>query len=244
MMKYTGIKEGELLVCLGGGYFGAKAARLGKECKARTMVIDKNPDCAAREIVDIVLTKQGTIEAGQVSLIVGDAMEILFSILEREVPQWIIPAVPGHSLGKLVKSWLTAKGLKVVSDGGLLTEVLAGLPHRLVLSADEKSGILVTSYMAQGMNCKTNCSQPRICPVTKVKKPAPMYELLEYSVTEAVDCYKIFISRQFDGVGGVPGAAVKKTSKYLASLNPPYTLAIGTSCGCHGILSLFKVKGN
>ena len=244
MVKHTVIKEGKLLVCLGGGYFGAKAARLGKECRARTIMIDTNPDCAAREIVDIVLTEQGIIEAGQVSLIVGDAMEILFSILEGEVPQWIIPAVPGHSLGKLVKSWLTAKGLKVASDGGLLSEVLAGLPHRLVLSADEKSGILVTSYMAEGMKCEAGCSQLGICPVTKRKRPAPMYALLEFSASEAVDCYKIFVSRQFDGVGGVPGAVVKKTLKYLASLTPPYSLAIGTSCRCHGILSLFKVEGN
>jgi hypothetical protein len=243
-VKHTTIKQGELLVCLGGGYFGAKAAELGKECKARTMVIDTNPDCAAREIVDVVLTGQETIEAGQVSLVVGDAMEILFSILEGEVPQWIIPAIPGHSLGKLVKSWLTTKGLKVASAGGLLTEVLAGLPHRLVLSADEKSGILVTSYMAEGMKCEANCSQPKICTVTKRKRPAAMYELLEFSAAEAVDYYKIFISRQFDGVGGVPGAAVKKTLKYLASLTPPYSLAIGTSCRCHGILSLFKVEGN
>ncbi len=244
MVKNSVIKEGELLVCLGGGYFGAKAARLGKECKARTMIIDTNPDCTAREIVDIVLTEQGTIEAGQVSLIVGDAMQILFSILEGEVPRWIIPAVPGHSLGKLVKSWLMAKGLKVDSGGGLLTEVLAGLPHRLVLSTDEKSGILVTSYMAEGSRCKEGCSQLGVCPVTKRKKPAPMYELLEFSASEVVDCYKIFVSRQFDGVGGVLGAVVKKTLKYLASLNPPYTLAIGTSCRCHGILSLFKVEGN
>ncbi len=243
-MKHTIIKEGELLVCLGGGYFGAKAAKLGKECKARTMIIDTNPDCAARGIVDVVLTGQETIEAGQVSLIVGDAMEILFSILEGEVPQWIIPAVPGHSLGKLVKSWLMAKGLKVARGGGLLTEVQAGLPHRLVLSADEKSGILVTSYMAEGMECEAGCSQLRICPVTKRKKPAAMYELLEFSASEAVDRYKIFVSRQFDGVGGVPGAVVKKTLKYLASLTPPYSLAIGTSCRCHGILSLFKVEGN
>ncbi len=243
-MKHAVIKEGDLLVCLGGGYFGAKAARLGKECKARTLIIDTNPDCAAREIVDVVLTGQGTIKAGQVSLIVGDAMEILLGILEGEVPQWIIPAVPGHSLGKFVNSWLRAKGLKVASGGDLLTEVLAGLPNRLVLSADEKSGIIISSYMAKGLRCKTDCSQLKICPVTKRQKPAPMYELLEFSASEAVDCYKIFVSRQFDGAGGVPGAEVKKTLKYLASLTPPYSLAIGVSCRCHGILSLFKVEGN
>lgn len=243
-MKHAVIKEGDLLVCLGGGYFGAKAARLGKKCKARTLIIDTNPDCAAREIVDVVLTGQGTIKAGQVSLIVGDAMEILSGILEGEVPQWIIPAVPGHSLGKFVSSWLRAKGLKVASGGGLLTEVLAGLPNRLVLSADEKSGIIISSYMAKGLRCKTNCSQLKICPVTKRQKPAPMYELLEFSVSEAVDYHKIFVSRQFDGVGGVPGAEVKKTLKHLASLTPPYSLAIGVSCRCHGILSLLKVEGN
>ncbi len=243
-MKRAVIKEGDLLVCLGGGYFGAKAARLGKECKARTLIIDTNPDCAAREIVDVVLTGQGTIKAGQVSLIIGDAMEILFGILEGEVPQWIIPAVPGHSLGKFVSSWLRAKGLKVASGGDLLTGVLAGLPHRLVLSADKKSGIIISSYMPKGLRCKTDCSQLRTCPVTKRRKPAPMYELLEFSASEAVDYYKIFISRQFDGVGGVWAAEVKRALKYLASLTPPYSLAIGVSCRCHGILSLLKVEGD
>ena len=137
-----------------------------------------------------------------------------------------------------------AKGLKVSSSGYLLSEVLDGLPHKLVLSTDEKSGILISSYMAKGLRCKEGCVQRRICPVTKIKKPAAMYELLEFSVAEAIDCYKIFISHQFDGVGGVPGEVVKKTLDYLASLAPPYTLAIGTSCRCHGILSLFKVEGN
>ena len=243
-MKHAVFKEGDLVVCLGGGYFGTKAARLGRECNARTLIIDTNPACAAREIADVVLTEPETIKAGQVSLIVGDAMEILFSILEGEVPQWIIPAVPGHSLGKFINSWLRAKGLKVASGGDLLTEVLAGLPRRLVLSADENSGIIISSYMAKELRCDTDCSQPRICPVTKHKKPAPMYELLEFSVSEAVDYYKIFVSHQFDGAGGVAGAEVKKTLKYLASLTPPYSLAIGVSCRCHGILSLLKVEGN
>ncbi|HEX74137.1 MAG TPA: hypothetical protein G4N93_03195 [Dehalococcoidia bacterium] len=243
-MKHPAIQEGGLLVCLGGGYFGAKAARLGRECKARTMIIDTNPDCAAREMVEVVLTEQEPIKAGQVALIVGDAMETLFNILKGEVPQWVIPAVPGHALGKLVKSWLMAKGLKVSSGGDLLSQVLDGLPHRLVLSTNEKSGILISSYMAEGLRCKEGCVQRRICPVTRIKKPAAMYELLEFSVAEAIDCYKIFISHQFDGVGGVPGEVIKETLYYVASLAPPYTLAIGTSCRCHGILSLFKVEEN
>jgi len=243
-VQHAVINEGDLLVCLGGGYFGAKAARLGKERKARTLIIDTNPDCAAREIVDVVLTGAGTIKEGQVSLIIGDAMEILFGILEGEAPQWVIPAVPGHSLGKFASSWLRAKGLKVASGGDLLTGVLAGLPNRLVLSADEKSGIIISSYMAKGLRCKTDCSQLRICPVTRRRKPAPMYELLKFSASEVVDYYKIFISRQFDGAGGVRGIEVKRALKYLASLTPPYSLAIGVACRCHGILSLLKVEGN
>ena len=244
MGEHAVFQKGDFLVCLGGGYFGTKAARLGRECKARTLIIDTNPDCTARKIADVVSTTQGTIKAGQVSLIVGDATESLSGILEEEVPQWIIPAAPGHSLGKFVNSWLRAKGLKVASGGDLLTEVLAGLPHRLVLSADEKSGIIISSYMAKELRCKTDCSQPRVCPVTKHKKPAPMYELLEFSVSDAVDYYNIFVSHHFDGAGGVRGTEVKKTLKYLASLTPPYSLAIGVSCRCHGILSLSKVDRN
>ena len=57
-----------------------------------------------------------------------------------------------------------------------------------------------------------------------------------------IEVLRIFLSRQFDGAGGVPGAEVKKALKYLASLTPPYSLAIGTSCHCHGILNLFKVE--
>ena len=241
-MGHAVVKAGDLLVCLGGGYFGTKAAKLGKECKARTLIIDTNPDCSAREIADAVVTKQETIKAGHVSLIVGDAMEILFAILEGEVPQWISPAAPGHSLGKLVKSWLMVNGLKVASGGDLLTEVLTGLPGRLVLNVDKRSGILISSYMANGLRCKTDCSQLGICPVTKCNIPAPMYKLLEFSAFESVDYYKIFVSYQFGGgAGGVPGSEVKMTLKYLTSLTPPYSLAIGISCGCHGIVSLFKV---
>ena len=242
MVKHAVIREGDLLVCLGGGYFGAKAARRGREGKARTLIIDTNPDCAAREIADVVLTAPGTVTKGQVSLITGDAMEILSRIMEGEVPQWIIPAVPGHSLGKFVSSWLRAKGLKVAGGGDLLTGVLAGLPPRLVLSADEKSGIIISSYMAKGLRCKEDCIQRRTCPVTKRRKPAPMYKLLEFSVSEVVDCYRIFVSHQFDGAGGVRGIEVKRALNYLAGLTPPYSLAIGVACQCHGILSLLKVE--
>ena len=242
MVKHAVIREGDLLVCLGGGYFGAKAARRGREGKARTLIIDTNPDCAAREIADVVLTAPGTVKRGQVSLITGDAMEILSRVLEGEVPQWIVPAVPGHSLGKFINSRLRARGLKVAGGGDLLTGVLAGLPSRLVLSADEKSGIIVSSYMAKGLSCKEDCPQFRICPVTGCRKPAPMYKLLEFAVSGVVDYYKIFTSYQFDGAGGIRGAEVIRALRYLASLTPSYSLAIGVACRCHGILSLLKVE--
>ena len=73
MGKHAVFQKGDFLVCLGGGYFGTKAARLGRKCKARTLIIDTNPDCAAREIADVVSTTQGAIKAGQVWLIIGDS---------------------------------------------------------------------------------------------------------------------------------------------------------------------------
>lgn len=240
-MQRNAIREGDFLVCLGGGYFGAKAARLARECKARTIIIDTGADCAAREVVDVVLTKPAPVEAGRVALIVGDAMGNLFHILKEEVPRWIIPAVPGHAMGRLVRDWLVVGGLRPASGGDLVDEVLSGLPRRLVLSADEESGVIKSSYMDEGKRCRAGCTEPRVCPVTGCRKPAPLYELLEFSVSRVVDCGKIFISRQFDGVGGIPGAEVKRALKHLAGLRPPYSLAVGTACGCHGAVSLFKV---
>ena len=69
-----------------------------------------------------------------------------------------------------------------------------------------------------------------------------MYELLEFSVCEVVDHYKIFVTKQLGGIGGIPGSEVKEALEYIYRLDPPYSLAIGTSCRCHGLVNFFEVR--
>ena len=237
-------KEGELVICLGGGYWGAKGARIAKDNKASAIVIDKDPDCAVREVADTIITEQdlAKLNIEGVVLYVGDAVEALLRVLKITTPAWIIPTTPGGFAGRLVERWLATKPVEVIGSGRLVTSALWGLPPKLVLSADRRSGTIISSYMPEGLKCKPDCSAPRKCPVTGRRKICPMYELLEFSVCEAVEHCKILATKQLGGIGGIPGSEVRAALEYIDKLAPPYSLAIGTSCRCHGLVNFFEVR--
>jgi hypothetical protein len=71
-----------------------------------------------------------------------------------------------------------------------------------------------------------------------------MYELLEFSICEVVEYYRIFVTRQLGGIGGIPGSEMREALEYIDKLAPPYSLVIGTSCRCHGIVNFFEVKAS
>jgi hypothetical protein len=237
------IREKDFIVCVGGGRWGAKAATLARKFEARAIVIDFNQNCLASKVVDTILTDKDAswTQFKGISLVVGNIEDILVDILRYESPQWIIPAVPGGIGGKLLEKWLTAREIKITKSGKLLRAILAGLPQKLLLSADEGSGTIISSYMPKGMWCKIPCSQPEICPVAGYKKIAPMYDLLEFSLAEIVDYYKIFVNHDLGGVGAIPGAEVKEWQEQIEKIKSPCSVAVGTSCKCHAIVNLFEV---
>ena len=69
-----------------------------------------------------------------------------------------------------------------------------------------------------------------------------MYELVEFSVCEVVNHYKIFATKQLGGIGGIPGSEIKEALEDVYKLHPPYSLAIGTACRCHGLVNFFEVR--
>ena len=240
----SALKQGELVVCLGGGDWGAKGARIAKNNKANAIVIDKDPDCVAREVADIVITEQDLrkLNIEGVAFYIGDAVKALIGILKVTTRAWIIPSIQGGFSGQLTERWLATKPVEVIRSGKLVNNALQGLPPKLVFSADRRSGTLITSYMPEGIQCKPDCSAPPKCPVTGWRRVGPMYELLEFSLCEVVDHYKIFITKQLGGIGGIPGSEVKEALEYIYKLDPPYSLAIGTSCRCHGLVDFFEVR--
>lgn len=236
------IGKGDLLVCAGGGRWGAKGAMIAKEVGARAVIIDLNQSCLASKVADVILAEKdiGETKIEGISLVIGEVADVLANILRNESPQWIIPAIAGGVAGKLIEKWLAMKQLKLTKSKFLVKRALAGLPHKLVLSED--SGTIISSYMPKGMWCEIPCSQPKICPVTGRKKVAPLYELLEFSFSEAVDHYKIFVSQDVGGVGAVSGADVKGWLEQVEKLKPPYSVAVAISCECHAHTDLFEVE--
>ena len=235
------IGKGDFLVCVGGGRWGVKGAMIAKEAGARAVVIDWNQSCPASNVVDAILTEKEMREAkieGTV-LVIGEMTDVLASVLKYRTPQWIIPAVPGGIAGKLTEKWLAVKQLKITKSKSLVKRALTGLPTKVVLS--KSSATVISSYMPKGMWCKIPCSQPETCPVTGRKKVSPMYDLLEFSLSEAVDHYRIFVSQDLGGVGAVSGAEVQGWLDYVGGLQPPYSLAVAISCGCHANTTLFEV---
>ena len=240
----SALKEKELVVCLGGGQWGCKAARIAKNYGAYAIVIDKDPDCQAREVADFVVAKQNLwkLDIEGVAFYAGDAVKALLEILKLTTPAWIIPAIRGGFSGQLTERWLATKPFEVIRSGTLVSSALWGLPPKLVFFADRRSGTIISSYMPDGIKCKSDCSAPKKCPVTGRRKISPMYELLEFSVCEVVEHYKIFVTKQLGGIGGIPGSEVKEALEYIDKLTPPYSLAIGTSCRCHGLVDFFEVR--
>jgi len=144
----------------------------------------------------------------------------------------------------LTEKWLVAKQFKVKRSASLAKKALTGLPERLVRRVDEDLGAIVASYMPKGTRCKVPCPHPENCPVTGRKRIVPMPQFLYFAASEAADYYKIFVIEDIGGVGAVPGAELKEWLKYIEGLEPPYSLADGTSGGSNGRLTLFEVEKN
>lgn len=236
------IERGDLLVCAGGGRWGAEGATIAKEAGARAVVIDLSHDCLASRVADAILAEKDMRETkieGTV-LVIGEVLDVLANILKYDSPRWIIPAIPGGITDKLTEKWLETKQVKITKSRFLVNRALTGLPKKVVLSAG--AGTITSSYMPKGMWCQIPCSQPKICPVTGRKKVAPMYELLEFSLSETVEHYKIFVAQDLGGVGAISGAEVKEWLGYVEGLDPPFSLAIAISCGCHANTTIFEVE--
>ncbi len=241
--------EGNIIVVIGGGHFGSKAATFTKKKRARTIIIDKNPQCEAMFVADIIdkhfeAENFQNIKEGEVVLVVNEGIRFLIDIFSFVIPDWVVPAIPIHMAGLLVKKWLERKNRIVKNWNEKFSQVLKGLPRNIVVTADETSAVIVTSYMAKNKICVTNCpAPPDTCLSTGRLKPAPMYKMLEFAVWNIPQFSKIFISRQLGvEVGAVSGQELFDVITGIENLSLPSSLAIGTACRCHGVLNLFKIS--
>ena len=232
---------------MGGGKFGTEALKYLKANGAKVLVADLNPMCKAKTEVDIetdTVKVRGSLKQGQAALLVGDAVEHLLDILEVDVPDWVVTAIPSNAVAKVVATWLYKVGYKPEPYQNIIKEVLKNIPESLVSSVNKENAVIVVSYMPPNMQCRDNCMPTKdFCASTGRHKLASMDKLLDFSIYSLTNLSGILKSEQLTGgLGAIKGSQLFSLLKKLEKCRESFTLAVGTACDCHGIINLFKVK--
>ena len=240
--------ENKLILIAGGGHFGKEAMISAKNAGARVVLIDDRESCPAGEFADEKVRgydfeRISNLKPGFAVFFVSDAVNFLLKFLKSETPDFIAPAIPGHLAAKVVKKSLEDEGLKVNTYFDL-DEILEDIPKSLLINSDKGNGIIVLSYMPKDKLCQLPCDQPKdFCKTTKRPKAALIYKILEFALWNKVNISTILKSYKLEkAVGSFKGDDMCGLLDKLKKIQPPYTLAIGTSCGCHGVVNIFSVS--
>jgi hypothetical protein len=232
---------------MGGGKFGTESLRYLKANGAKVLVVDLNPACKAKTEADIetdTVKLRGTLKNGQAAFFVGDAVEHFLNILEVDVPDWVVTAIPSNAVAKVVTLWLSKGDYKLEPYQDIIQQVLSNIPESLVSFVNKESAVIVVSYMLPNLQCRENCMPPKdFCASTSRPKLAAMDKLLNFSVYGLTDLSEILKSEQLTGgLGAIKGSQLFSLLTKLENRKESFTLAVGTACDCHGIINIFKVK--
>jgi hypothetical protein len=246
-MSEVCLVRNKLVFVMGGGRFGKKALTYLKGKGAKVLLVDKNPECKASSEFDILavdLNDLVSLRSGQAAFLVGDAVDLLASLLETNIPDLVVTAIPGNSVAKIVEVWLAKRGVTLQPYNKVIPNVLENIPKSLVSFVDETYGVIVVSYMPFNKRCRENCFPPKeICALTGSPKLTSMAKLLKFCVFKHTDFSGILCSKQLTGgLGAIDGKELHSILKQLETFHKPYTFSIGTACECHGILNLGKVN--
>ncbi|MEM4541017.1 MAG: hypothetical protein QXP46_05930 [Archaeoglobaceae archaeon] len=203
-------------IVVGGGKFGIKAVEFLIKQHREFVVLDRNPECE-------VLKRFGAgIE------LINEGAGKLYEIAQRVKPEWIFPTAPVH---------VAAEALKDLFEpwNEVIDCILSGIPQKLVVAVGY--GGIVLSYNRDGI-CLENCNSPDVCPITKLKRPCPMFELIRFAYPKAL----VLISYQL-----APGLGAIKGSEFIEVIEKAKEsdrVVIATACKCHGVITALKKKGS
>jgi len=233
------------VVCIGGGRFGAMAAIEARRIGARVLVVDREERCFARKSSTAVTEEPSSILSvgeGDVLFLKGDGTVTLLDILDRWVPDIVIPAASGHLAALLAVEYGHRQGRGLVPASDRLPELVEALPPRSVRLFDARNSLIVTSFMEVGGLCLEGCGQPTTCPVTGESNPVPMHECIAESLMGLVDKHVVLVTSGVGTVGGISGRELKSLLHRLDESERGVTWGVATSCRCHGIINLLRIE--
>ncbi|MCS7144888.1 MAG: hypothetical protein NZ879_07710 [Archaeoglobaceae archaeon] len=197
---------------IGGGKFGLKAVEYLIERRREFLILDPNPECEVVRVLNVPVLKVGA--------------EKIIEVVEKTNPEWIFPTAPVHVVAEALKD-LFEPWDEVIDD------LLPKIPSKVVVSVGK--GSVVLSYNRDGI-CIENCNSPEICPVTKLKKDLPMFELIKFAFPKAL----ILISYQIaPGLGAIKGSEFIEVIEKAKKLDK---VVVATACNCHGVITGMKKK--
>ncbi len=209
-------------IVYGGGKYGLKAVEYLIRNNRNFVVIDIDSKCEVMrklKLPDFKDENEGN------SFLKGDVKDLI-KLFQKLDPEYVFPTAPIHIAGAFVAE---IHGLDVWYDG--IDYALSGLPPKIILSAGK--GSIVVSYN-RDHECLENCSAPDVCPVTKMRKPAPMYDMLKFAVPDGFIIESIYLK---PGLGAIKGQDLKNLIEWAEKKDK---VIVGTACRCHGVLSSFR----
>ena len=204
-------------VVYGGGKYGKEAVKWLIENSREFVVIDVDENC--------LVNREINVEKFGGRFVRGEIQELL-EIVEEVKPEYIFPTAPIHIAASLISKKFD---LEVWNEG--VNYVLSGIPAKIIVSAGR--GSVVVSYN-RDYTCLPKCSAPEVCPVTKIKKPAPMYSLLEFAIPEGFVIKTIYLR---PGLGAIKGEEILELFRWAEKRDKIF---IATACRCHGVVTALK----
>lgn len=232
------------VLIVGGGVFGSRALRHSLESGYRTLVVDTDDKCRARPLCGNVVNDFSTIGPGEAGFVLGKAVDQTLRILKDDLPDVIVPCIPGHLAGLVLAKALEDDDVPHVRGSRRMMDVMSMLDPILVFKSDLRTGLLVASLMPPGGTCDPGCGQPEgRCPVSGLIKGEKMDVILSDACSKAMDVSLVLTSNLIgSGVGCFDAAQLVGFIRTVVAIHEPTSVAVGTSCSCHGIVSFFEVS--
>lgn len=213
-------------IIVGGGKYGVEAARYLERNLKSYVVVDPDTNCAAVHELNLEIAEgvEDIKKGGKYFL--GKGIEVLPNLVLKLSPQYVFPTAPVHVVAEALRIEYGMKPWNEVVDC-----IASGLPFRVIVSAGR--GSIVVSYN-RDQECLEKCPAPDTCPVTKIRKPCPMHELVKFAWPESF----VLISQQLEpGLGAISG---RDFSELIRKAEKSEKIVVATACRCHGVITALK----
>ncbi len=209
-------------IIFGGGRYGLEAAEYLMSEGKSFVVIDADENCLAKRELGLPDYEKGTKESAFVRGGVKELVSLFFDLQ----PEYVFPTAPIHVAGAFLMEHL---GFEVWYEG--VDYALSGIPMKLVVSSGR--GSVVVSYN-RDRECVPKCRAPDVCPVTGIRKPAPMYELVRFAIPGGFVIESHYLQ---PGLGAIRGEKLRELVRWAEERD---TALVATACRCHGVITALR----